>query len=194
MENIIPFSQEGSPDFSILPSAARIELIKRSEVVLLTPEETILESFDYSEHVYFIFKGLIAGYVQRGEESTVRWIRGNNDFAFAWNMDNNSFGFQKQLTGQIMVALEETHAIKISFENLRWLQDKWPAIKDVLSFHMREYLALDKWLQVKGDLQAKEKYEFVQRHVKFQLDKVPDVYLASWSGIRLEELRVIRKR
>jgi len=91
---------------------------------LIKPKEVILQSFDYSECVYFIFNGLIMSYVQKGEENTVKWLRGNSDFAFAWRTDNDTFAFEKQFTGQIMIALEETRAVKISFENLKWLQDK----------------------------------------------------------------------
>lgn len=44
--------------------------------------------------------------------------------AFAQKPDNNSVLLQKQFADQITVALEDTNAIRISFENLKHLQEK----------------------------------------------------------------------
>lgn len=193
MKNINPPSHhDGSSNFNGLPPAAKAELSKRSEVVLFNKKEVILTPDYYSEYVYLIYSGLIMSYVQRGDENIVNWVRGREDFAFAQNTKKAGRRLQKQFTGQIMIALERTHAMKISFESLTWLQDNWPQIDQVISSYICLYVVMDYCIQTDKNT-SKDKYEFVQRKVEFDLNKVPDIYLASWLGITLVELKEIRE-
>jgi hypothetical protein len=176
-----------------LPSAAKEEIIRLSEVWQFQKQDRVLEADEYSEHVYFIATGSLLSYVQRGDEKIVKWVRSTGDIAFAQKAEDAALYLKKQLTGQIIVALEETNLIKISFENIKRLQVKYPQIDHVLTHHIFGCAAMDHWLTANKYLPPNRKYEFVQSLVKHSLSKVPDIYLASWLGITLSELKEVRK-
>lgn len=175
-----------------LPSAAKEEIIRLSEVWRFQKQDRVLEADEYSEHVYFIATGSLLSYVQRGDENIVKWVRSDGDFAFAQKAGNTGGTLQKHFTGQIIVALEETNVIKISFENMKRLQDKYPQIDYLITHHIIGCTMMDHWLQANRYLPPKRKYEFIQGQVGFNLSKVPDLYLASWLEITLAELKEIR--
>lgn len=174
-----------------LPATAKEEIIRLSEIWRFEKQDRVLEAEEHSEHVYFITTGSLMSYVQRGDENIVKWVRSAGDFAFAQKAENTTTILQKQLTGQVIIALEETNAIRISFENMKRLQGKYPQIDHLISYHVFGCSLMDHWLKTNRYLPPKRKYEFVQGQVGFNLNKVPDLYLASWLGITLAELKDI---
>lgn len=186
-------SSSNASNMQELPSAAKEEIIRLSEVWHFQKQDRVLEADEYAEHVYFIATGLLLSYVQRGDEKIVKWVRSTGDVAFAQNAENTGLSLKKQLTGQIVVALEETNVIRISFENIKRLQNRYPQIDNVMTHHILGCIIMEKWLTDNRYLPPKRKYEFVQCLVGPNLSKVPDIYLASWIGITLDELKEVRK-
>lgn len=185
-------SSNASGKLASLAAAAREELISLSEVWQFQRTDGILEAYEFAEHVYFIVSGSLLSFVQRGDKNIVKWVRSVGDFAFAQKAENTTAVLQKQLTGQIIVALEETNVLRISFENMKRLQDKYPQIDHVITQHILDCTMMDHWLAANESLPPKRKYDYIQEQVGFKLSKVPDLYLASWLGITLGEMKDVR--
>jgi CRP-like cAMP-binding protein len=188
----VRFSSSNDSIFQKLSSAAKEEIIKLSEIWRYEQQDSVLEADEYSEHVYFISTGSLLSYEERDGEKIVKWVRSAGDFAFAQKADLTTAALEKQLTGQIIVALEDTNVIRISFENMKRLRDKHSNIDILITQEVIGSAFIDHWLQTNRYLPPKRKYEFVQARVRFDLNKVPDIYLASWLGITLGELKDVR--
>lgn len=188
MENLLSLHSDGA--LPLLPPAAVMDLIERSEIMVFRKKEVVQESYEFSEFAYLIFDGLLLSYMQRGGEKMVKWVRGIGDFAFAQIVGHN---LESKLTGQIIVALEETKVLRFSLGDLQWLQDKHPEIKLIASHHIHTFSNTDKWLAAHQNSSPKNKYDYVQNQIELNLDLVPDLYLASWLGITFDKLSGIRE-
>lgn len=169
------------------------EFMDRSETIQFKRNEVIENGEELSTHGYFIVSGLIMGYIPHEGVNLVKWIRSSDDYAYSMDMFRFRFGYEPDLTGNVLVALEDTLAIHIKHEDLNWLQDNSVEMGIVVNSFLEFHTAIDLCLKENELREPTDKYKHLQRQLSFNLNRVPDIYLASFLNITLAELKKVRE-
>lgn len=168
--------------------AARKSFIEKSVIVRFKQKDVISDiDPEFKTNYYFIISGLVMSYRKFETRSYVDWIKGEFGYVFAVDMGEG-------WPDEIFVALEDVVAIRISANDLTWLEFNH------LGFGMitAGYHLLHR--QVSGAREANEiarygaedRYRNLQRVHKFSFERVPDVYLAAYLNVTLRELEEVR--
>jgi hypothetical protein len=91
------------------------------------------------------------------------------------------------------MTLEGTLVVSISREDLDWVSTNIPKINAVLSRYYSHYSNLYRRFEANVGRGPESRYENIQRATDFSLDRVPDVYLASYLDISLKELKKVKE-
>jgi hypothetical protein len=169
------------------------EFVKRSEIIQLKRNEIIADGIQPSTHSYFIISGLIMCYFRHKRHNHVKWVRCANDYAYSMDMFRFRFGDDPMLTGDILVALEDTVVVRIGHEDINWLQDNSVEMGLVINTLMMAHTAADLCVKDSEGKKPLDKYMQMQQQVAFNLNRIPDIYLSSFLNINLVELKIVRE-
>lgn len=97
------------------------DFTQRSVAIEFKQHDVLTDGEQCSEYSYFIIDGLVMCYTTHEGINLVRWIRSANDYAYCMDMFRLRFGYDPRLTGNILVALEDTLVIRIRHEDINWL-------------------------------------------------------------------------
>lgn len=199
MKNLDP--QEGYPQLFdafgkllAIPPAIVREFVQRTEIMRIKRNEIIADGIELSTHGYFIISGLIMSYVPCEGSNHVNWIRTSNDYAYSMDMFRFQFGYEPALTGNVLVALEDTVAISIHHEDSIWLQENSVEMCILINTLIMSHTEVNLCIQQNEMREPADRYNEMQLRVSFSLSRVPDIYLASLLRITLAELKEVRER
>lgn len=176
-----------------IPVPACFDFITRSKVVEFKKNEVVHAEGDDSTHAYFIVSGIMMCYVRNGDEKMVKWLRGRGDYAYSMDMTKDFSEFKFSAADNILLALEDIVAIKISHDDLKWLEENSIEFKKILFTHLTHYNQVAIARQAFPMMDPENKYQFMQRHMTLDLGRVPDIYLSSFLDISLKEVEAARK-
>lgn len=176
-----------------IPSELRKEFISRSDIVHFKRRETILAEGQVSTHAYFIISGMVMCYRKTDKRHVVKWIRSTHDYVFSIDMFMADFEHDPSCVGDIMVALEDTVAIRVRNEDMRWFQDNSADMSALLLHYMNRFSEMDMCILAYEYMLPEDRWQYMERHVGFDLKRIPDVYLASFLEITLKELKGLKK-
>lgn len=130
-------------------------------------------------------------YYVHNNKKYVKWVRGEKGYAFsadAFRIDVDDAA----INGERLMALEDTLVVSISHEDLNWVSNNIHRINAALSWYYTHYSDIYRRFVANASYGSEDKYDNIQRVTDFSLDRVPDVYLASYLGISLKELRKVK--
>ncbi|SIO49233.1 cyclic nucleotide-binding domain-containing protein [Chitinophaga niabensis] len=170
------------------------DFTQRSVAIEFKKNDVITDGGQLSEYSYFIISGLVMCYTAREGTNLVRWIRSENDYAYSMDIFRLRLGYDPNLVGNILIALEDTLVIRIRHEDISWLQDNSVEMGIIVNNFMLGHSTLEQQIPVLYALAPLERYKEMQGKVSFELGRVPDIYLASYLNLTLTELKNVREK
>lgn len=168
--------------------------IDRSEVFQFSKDEFFVAPHHLSTHAYFIVKGLVVGYREHRKEKFVHRILSTNDYVCSADRFRILFDKKNQFDGEIFIAAEETIVIRIKHSDMKWLEENSSAFNTRMEVYLKQQMEVFRELDDIILISPKDRYEKMQRVSLFGLERVPDVYLASYLCLTLGELEEIQER
>jgi CRP-like cAMP-binding protein len=150
----------------------------------------ILKEGALCEHLYFIIKGAVRGYIREGQKDITTWITVENELV------TSIFGLNERSPAiENIQALENCELLVMSFDSLQELYDRYPQSNLVARKLLQKYYAdAEKRAFIARLTKAENKYRhFLLRHQTLS-NRIPLKYIASYLGMTLETLSRIRKK
>jgi len=145
-----------------------------------TPVGTMIKKLGTNTgHLYFIEKGVAAGYFSGGRNKHIKCFKKENDFII---VPKEKKGVDK---GSVLVFEAITDMVLWDFpdEQLDLLSKKFPELDYYYRIILMKGLDANyEFRELEGEL-ASDKLNYLRRHYRGLLDRVPPKYLASFAGV-----------
>lgn len=176
-----------------IPHALWEQFIAKARVDCFKAKERIHSADSLSTHSYFIISGLIMCYFEHVDVKFVKWVRAENGYAFSSDIVRFDVGRDRPTKRDCLMALEDTVVVSISHEDLEWVRANISQIALVIAKLYMYYGEIFERLETNDGQSPEDKYENIQREIDFSLDRVPDIYLASYLNISLKDLKEVKE-
>lgn len=166
------------------------ELVDEFSTYKFPKKEIILEAGDFSDSVYFIYKGLVRIYYVKEDKEITNWfIKENMMFAATYTILTGEKNFTNYET------LEDTYVLKIKYSVLEYYYEKYHSLEHLGRKIIEAYYGV--FMKKTSDvlfLSAEERYHlFVKDHSDL-LNRIPLRFVASYLGITQETLSRLRSK
>jgi CRP-like cAMP-binding protein len=152
--------------------------------------ELLLEEGQVCEHVYFIKKGVVRGFIKDGKKDITTWITGEGELV------SSILTFEKKESAvENMQAIEDCDMLALTLADLERLYEQFPEFNIVSRKLLQQYYSDAEGRAFIARLtNAETKYkQFLTRYSHFA-NRVPLTYIASFLGITLETLSRVRRK
>jgi CRP-like cAMP-binding protein len=189
-------SPDASPVITILNyfhplSEGAIKFLKeRSFSCSFNKGELLLEEGQVCEHVYFIKKGVVRGFIKDGKKDITTWITGEGELV------SSILRFEEEGSAvENMQAIEDCEMLALTLADLERLYEQFPEFNIVSRKLLQQYYSDAEGRAFIARLtNAETKYkQFLTRYSHFA-NRVPLTYIASFLGITLETLSRVRRK
>ncbi len=141
-------------------------------------------------HIYFITKGAIRGFVKEGNKEKTTYISVENEMVTAIY----SYYMQRPSV-ENMDAVEDCQLLKMSHEKLQELYELEPTVNILVRRILEKYYADAEMRALTSRFSSAEiKYEFFLENYSHLTNRIPLTYIASFLGISLETLSRVRAK
>lgn len=150
----------------------------------------LLKAGETCQHVYFINKGAVRGYVKDGTKDITTWITAEGE------MVTSISGFEGKVPSiENIQAIEDCKLLALTFADVQNLYDKFPEFNIVIRKLMQQYYRDAEGRAVIARLtSAEKKYKYFLTNHSHLANRIPLKYIASFLGITLETLSRVRKK
>lgn len=160
------------------------------QVVMVRKHKHILSPIDANNAMYFLIKGVVRGFIKDKKKDISTWFGFENQIIEAIRHPSQ----QSDHSLEYLQAMEDSYLVRIPYsftDNLSFLYPEWNVIA-------RKILKTQYFLAAERSIIARIP-NALGRYLKlestaFDIDRVPQRYLASYLGMRLETLSRIRNR
>jgi len=152
--------------------------------------ELLLEEGQVCEHIYFIKKGVVRGFVKEGKREITTWITGEGE------MVSSILTFEEKGSAiENMQAIEDCEMLALTLVDLEKLYEQFPEFNIVSRKLLQKYYSDAEGRAFIARLtNAETKYKkFLTRYSHFA-NRIPLTYIASFLGITLETLSRVRRK
>lgn len=155
----------------------------------LPKKQHLLRAGEFCKNIYFIQKGCLRYYyLVDGEEKTGQFF-----FENGWYTDYESF-LSGQPSLQYVEALEETELFVLEKQKLEYLYNTVPKFERFGRIMAEQaYLGIRRRTKGLTNLSATERYEKLVKERPKIMERVPQLYIASYLNIKPQSLSRIRK-
>lgn len=177
---------------SLHPVSPSVETYLREHISIATvrKRKMLLKEGTYCEHIYFIVKGAIRGFVREGQRDITTWITVENQLV------SSIFGLhQRSLAVENMQALENCELLAMTLDDLNIMYEQLPE-SNILARKLLEiyYADAEKRAYIARLTKAENKYRAFLLHHEPLSNRIPLKYIASYLGMTLETLSRVRKK
>ncbi|NII83087.1 CRP-like cAMP-binding protein [Pedobacter sp. SG908] len=176
--------------FYPLSEALKAEYEKSCKLIHVKKNKHILSPIDSNASLYFLVNGLVRGFVRDGKKDISTWFSFGNELIGAIRHPD------QQLSNSIeyLQALEESQLICIPYTFIDVMYTNYPEA----NFIGRKLLALHYYAASERSILARipkamSRYRKLQES-SLDITRIPQRYLASYLGMRLETLSRIRNK
>ncbi|MFC4233243.1 Crp/Fnr family transcriptional regulator [Parasediminibacterium paludis] len=145
---------------------------------------------DICNHIYFITKGAVRGYVNDNGKEKITWISVENEMVtsiYSYYMQQPSL--------ENMDAIEDCEILSMSHEKLNELYNLEPSVNILVRRILEKYYADAEVRALTSRFSdADTKYEFFLNTYSHLANRIPLTYIASFLGINLETLSRVRAK
>lgn len=166
------------------------ELVNEFKTHKFPKKEIILEAGDFSDSVYFVYKGLVRIYYEKeGKEITNWFIKENMMFAATYSILTGEKNYSNYET------LEDTYVLRIKYTVLESYYEKYHSLEHLGRKIIEAYYGafMKKTFDVLF-LSAEERYHLFIKDNNDLLSRLPLRYIASFLGITQETLSRLRAK
>jgi CRP-like cAMP-binding protein len=142
------------------------------------------------EHIYFILKGALRGYIREGSKDITTWITVENELVSSiLSLDERIKAIEN------IQALEKSELLSLTLAELEEMYVRFPETNILARKILQRYYAdAEQRAFIARLTKAENKYRyFLQRHQVLS-NRIPLKYIASYLGVTLETLSRIRKK
>ena len=180
-------------EIEAVPQFIMLELEERAEINYYERNAVVHEADQPSTHAYFIVDGIMMCYVKDEKNGhDVKWFRSTGDYAYSMDMSKTFMGVEYVPAGNTLIALEDLTVFKISHEDVNWLEENSPEMKNLLHRHLIHYNQVSMGRRAFEHMEPANRYQFMQRHMNLSIERIPDVYLSSFLGLGLPEIKKLK--
>ena len=150
----------------------------------------LLKAGEICEHIYFIKKGAVRGFIKEGKKDITTWITAENEVVSSISaLDVMEPAFEN------MQAIENCELLALTYADFQELYIKFPEFNIVARKVLQKY-----YQDAEGRAfivrltNAENKYQLFITRYGHLANRIPLKYIASFLGITLETLSRVRKR
>lgn len=176
--------------FHPLSNAASEYMKKLIHPVSFKKGKLLLKAGELCNHVYFIKRGAVRGFIKEGQKDITTWITAENEMvASISSLDS------REPNEENMQAIEDCDTLAITYTDLEDLYIKFPEFNIVIRKLLQQYYRDAEGRAFIARLtNAETKYRhFIKKHSHLA-NRIPLKYIASFLGITLETLSRVRKK
>jgi CRP-like cAMP-binding protein len=165
-------------------------LMEHAYVVFFNKGELLLKEGQVCEHIYFIRKGAVRGFVKEGKKDITTWITAEGE------MVSSILSFERKGSAiENMQAIEDCEVLALTLVDLDTLYEQFPEFNIVSRKLLQQYYSDAEGRAFIARLtNAETKYkQFLTRYSHFA-NRIPLTYIASFLGITLETLSRVRRK
>ena len=158
--------------------------------VFFNKGELLLEAGQVCEHVYFIKKGVVRGFIREGKKDITTWITAEGE------MVSSILSFEvKGSSLENMQAIEDCETLALALVDLEKLYEQFPEFNVVSRKLLQQYYSDAEGRAFIARLtNAETKYKQFLIRYSYLANRVPLTYIASFLGITLETLSRVRRK
>jgi len=160
------------------------------QVVSIKKHKHILSPIDSNNAMYFILHGVVRGFIKDRKKDISTWFGFENQIIEAIRHPDQRSGHSMEY----LQALEHSYLVRIPYTITDSCSDQYPEWNVIARkiLETQHYLAAERsnMARIPNALGRYLKLE----NTAFEIDRVPQRYLASYLGMRLETLSRIRNR
>jgi CRP-like cAMP-binding protein len=152
--------------------------------------ELLLEEGQVCEHIYFIKKGVVRGFIKEGKREITTWITAEGE------MVSSILTFEEKGSSiENMQAIEDCEMLALTLADLQTLYDRFPEFNIVSRKLLQQYYSdAERRAFIARLTNAETKYkQFLTRYSHFA-NRISLTYIASFLGITLETLSRVRRK
>ena len=150
----------------------------------------LLRTGDICEHVYFIKKGAVRGFIREGQKDITTWITAENEMVTSIS----ALDMQKPSI-ENMQAIEDCDMLAISYSDIHNLYSLFPEFNIVIRKLLQQYYRdAEERAFIARLTNAENKYKLFLVRYGHLSNRIPLKYIASFLGITLETVSRVRKK
>ncbi|SDF66968.1 cAMP-binding domain of CRP or a regulatory subunit of cAMP-dependent protein kinases [Pedobacter terrae] len=176
--------------FHPLAEAFKVELEKSCKLIHIKKSKHILSPIDTNVYLYFLVNGLVRGFVRDGKNDISTWFSTGNEIIGAIRHPHQ----RPSHSFEYLHALEECQLICIPYTLIDSMYDHYPEANLIgrKLFALQHYAASERAILARIP-KAMGRYRKLQES-GLDINRIPQRYLASYLGMRLETLSRIRHK
>jgi CRP-like cAMP-binding protein len=150
----------------------------------------LLKTGQVSEHIYFIKKGAVRGFIKEGSKDITNWITVEGEVVSSITSLGTS-----QPALENMQAIENCELIGLTWMDFQNLYTRFPVFNTVARKLLQKYYQdAEGRAFIARITNAENKYRLFIKHYGHLANRIPLKFIASFLGITLETLSRVRKR
>lgn len=176
--------------FGPIPENAWKYLKKRSRVIDVKKGEIILKDGTKYENLYFIYKGVLRGYVKEGTHEITTWINEENELSGAISALAD---FSPSL--ETVQAIEDSMLIELPIDAVDYIYDHFPETNRTGRLILTHYyIEAEQRALLARISSAEERYRrFMEKRASLT-NRISLKYIASYLNMKVETLSRIRSK
>lgn len=163
---------------------------ERAYAVSFVKGDLLLEEGQVCEHIYFIKRGVVRGFIREGKKDITTWITAEGE------MVSSILTFEaKGSSIENMQAIEDCEMLALTLADLQNVYEQFPEFNIVSRKLLQKYYCdAERRAFIARLTNAETKYkQFLTRYSHFA-NRIPLTYIASFLGITLETLSRVRRK
>jgi CRP-like cAMP-binding protein len=173
-----------------LSSAAEIFLKEHITTSTVRKRKMILKEGTICEHIYFVIRGAVRGFVREGHRDITTWITIEDQLVSSILSLS-----QRNPSTENIQALENCELLVMTLDDLETLYQEFPESNTLARKLLQLYYAeAERRAFIARLTKAENKYRHFLLHHQHLSNRIPLKYIASYLGMTLETLSRVRKR
>ena len=150
----------------------------------------LLKAGEVCEHIYFIKKGAVRGFIKDGTKDITTWITAENEV-----VSSISSLDIREPAQENMQAIENCEMLALTYSDFQDLYIKFPEFNIVARKLLQKYYQdAERRAFIARVANAEKKYRLFLTRYGHLANRIPLKYIASFLGITLETLSRVRKK
>lgn len=165
-------------------------LTDKLDLVTIARGDLLVASGQHCNHLYFVYKGVLRGFVQQENKEITTWITSEDELVTSIS------SYYKQIPSiENIEALEECVLLSLHRDDMEYMYSHFPEVNTIVRTILeRYYQDAEERAYVSRLNDATAKYHRFINTKSHLLNRIPLKYVASFLGMTLETLSRIRSR
>jgi CRP-like cAMP-binding protein len=190
------YLQPAAPLFALtdavypVSEGAKAYVTERVQLVQISKGTLLVSAGQHCDHLYFVNKGVLRGYVKQDNKDITTWITAENEL-----VTSISSYYQQIPSIENIEALEDCILASIHRDDMHYLYQHFPEVNALVRIILEKYYQdAEERAYICRLTDATAKYHRFINTKSHLLNRIPLKFIASYLGMTLETLSRIRSR